>query len=80
MEKGVRKRGSFLLTTQGLEGLLPPVSESDGVSPDVVPVSELEHAIQCDQVIWRIAFCTPLISLTFFRTRRYNDYTTKEFK
>jgi hypothetical protein len=40
MEKGVRKRGSFLLTTQGLEGLLPPVSESDGVSPDVVPVSE----------------------------------------
>jgi hypothetical protein len=28
------------LTTHGLEALLPPVPESDGVSPDVVPVSE----------------------------------------
>ncbi len=35
---GFANRNSCLITTQGLEG--PPVPESNGVSPDIVPVSE----------------------------------------
>jgi hypothetical protein len=42
MEVEFANRSSCLLTTQGLEVLLPPVPESDRVSPEVVPVSELD--------------------------------------
>ena len=39
-KEGFANRSSYILTIQGLEGLLPPVPESDGVSPEIVPVSE----------------------------------------
>jgi len=66
MERGeFGNRSFYILTTQGLEGLLPPVPESDGVSPDVVPVSEPDGELPPELLGGLLFDGSPLLGLSF---------------
>ena len=63
-KEGFTNRSSYILTIKGLEGLLPPVPKSDGVSPEVVPVSEPDGELPSELLGALLFDCSPVLGLS----------------